>query len=36
MIGTLEKTVFDCPDPRALAAFYAEILGMRVNEDSPD
>jgi len=33
MIGRLEKTVFDCPDPRALAAFYAEVLGMRVNED---
>ena len=36
MIGRLEKTVLDCPDPRALAAFYAEILGMRVNEDSGD
>ncbi len=34
MIGRLEKTVFDCPDPRALAAFYGEILGMRVNEDT--
>jgi catechol 2,3-dioxygenase-like lactoylglutathione lyase family enzyme len=33
MIGRLEKTVFDCPDPHALAAFYAEVLGMRVNED---
>jgi hypothetical protein len=33
MIGRLEKTVFDCPDPRTLAAFYAELLGMRVNED---
>jgi len=36
MIGRLEKTVFDCPDPRALAAFYAEVLGMRVNEDHDD
>lgn len=36
MIGRLEKTVLDCPDPRALAAFYAELLGMRVNEDSGD
>jgi catechol 2,3-dioxygenase-like lactoylglutathione lyase family enzyme len=36
MIGRLEKTVFDCPDPRALAAFYATVLGMRVNEDSED
>lgn len=36
MIGRLEKTVFDCPDPRALAAFYAAMLGMRINEDSDD
>jgi catechol 2,3-dioxygenase-like lactoylglutathione lyase family enzyme len=34
MIGRLEKTVLDCPDPRELAAFYGEILGMRVNEDT--
>jgi catechol 2,3-dioxygenase-like lactoylglutathione lyase family enzyme len=34
VIGRLEKTVLDCPDPRALAAFYAAILGMRINEDS--
>ena len=33
MIGRLEKTVLDCPEPRALAAFYAELLGMRINED---
>jgi hypothetical protein len=32
-IGRLEKTVPDCPDPRALAEFYGEILGMRINED---
>jgi catechol 2,3-dioxygenase-like lactoylglutathione lyase family enzyme len=36
MIGRLEKTVLDCPDPRALAAFYADVLGMQVNEDSDD
>lgn len=36
MIGRLEKTVLDCPAPRSLAAFYAELLGMRVNEDSED
>ena len=36
MIGRLEKTVLDCPDPRALAAFYAEVLGMRVLQDSAD
>jgi catechol 2,3-dioxygenase-like lactoylglutathione lyase family enzyme len=34
VIGRLEKTVLDCPDPRALGAFYAEILGMRINEDT--
>lgn len=33
VIGRLEKTVIDCPDPRALAGFYCEVLGMRVNED---
>ena len=36
MIGRLEKTVLDCPDPQALAAFYAGILGMRVDEDDGD
>ena len=36
MIGRLEKTVLDCPDPRALAGFYAELLGMRINEDDGD
>ena len=34
VIGRLEKTVIDCPDPRALARFYAQVLGMVVNEDS--
>jgi catechol 2,3-dioxygenase-like lactoylglutathione lyase family enzyme len=33
VIGCLEKTVIDCPDPRALAGFYCRVLGMRVNED---
>jgi catechol 2,3-dioxygenase-like lactoylglutathione lyase family enzyme len=28
--------VIDCPDPPALAAFYAQMLGMRVNEDNGD
>jgi catechol 2,3-dioxygenase-like lactoylglutathione lyase family enzyme len=36
VIGRLEKTVFDCPDPRALAAFYADLLGMEVLEDETD
>ena len=35
-VGTLEKTVFDCPEPRELAEFYAAVLGMQVNEDEPD
>ena len=34
MIGRLEKTVLDCPDPRALAAFYGAVLEMRVIEDT--
>ena len=36
MIGRLEKTVLDCPDPGSLAAFYAEMLGMQVTEDDGD
>jgi catechol 2,3-dioxygenase-like lactoylglutathione lyase family enzyme len=36
VIGRLEKTVIDCPDPRALADFYCHVLGMRVNEDIGD
>jgi catechol 2,3-dioxygenase-like lactoylglutathione lyase family enzyme len=35
-LGRLEKTVLDCPEPRELAAFYAAVLGMRINEDSGD
>ncbi|MDG4792649.1 VOC family protein [Micromonospora sp. WMMD1082] len=35
MIGQLRSTVIDCPDPRALAAFCAELLGLPlVEEDS--
>jgi len=33
VIGHLEKTVIDYPDPRALAEFYCQVLGMRINED---
>jgi Glyoxalase-like domain len=36
VIGRLEKTVIDCPDPRALAEFYCQVLGTRVNEDDGD
>jgi catechol 2,3-dioxygenase-like lactoylglutathione lyase family enzyme len=36
MIGRLHHTVIDCPDPRALAGFYAELLGMHVVRDDDD
>lgn len=36
MKAELEKTVLDCPDPRALASFYASVLGMTVLEDRPE
>jgi catechol-2,3-dioxygenase len=32
VIGHPEKTVIDCPDPRALAQFYCQVLGMKINE----
>jgi catechol 2,3-dioxygenase-like lactoylglutathione lyase family enzyme len=36
MIGTFDGLIIDCPDPRALGAFYAELLGMRSFDDDPD
>jgi predicted enzyme related to lactoylglutathione lyase len=30
MIGTLQTFALDCPDPAALAAFYAELVGGKV------
>ncbi len=30
VIGRYEHTVIDCPEPRALAEFYAQLLGMSV------
>ncbi|MCS5722688.1 VOC family protein [Herbiconiux sp. CPCC 203407] len=33
MIGSLDVVVLDCPDPAALAGFYAEVLGMRIVPD---
>lgn len=36
MIGNLHNTVIDCPDPRALAAFYSQLLGWPVTSDSGD
>jgi catechol 2,3-dioxygenase-like lactoylglutathione lyase family enzyme len=36
MIGRLDSVVIDCPDPRALADFYCELLGMHVIFDDGD
>jgi predicted enzyme related to lactoylglutathione lyase len=30
MIGRLGAVVLDCPDPRALAAFYGELFGWQI------
>ena len=30
MIGKLHAIAFDCPDPKALADFYSELLGLPV------
>lgn len=35
-IARLTTTAFDCPDPRALAAFYAALTGSPIDEDSSD
>src|SRR6476469_5213491 len=32
----LELVVLDCPDPKALAAFYAEILGWGIEPDDDE
>jgi catechol 2,3-dioxygenase-like lactoylglutathione lyase family enzyme len=36
VIGRLEKPVINTPHPRALAAFYAQVLGLQLNEVSDD
>ncbi|MEV0939879.1 VOC family protein [Micromonospora wenchangensis] len=36
MIGQLRSVAIDCPDPRALAAFYAELLGLPLAEEDSD
>jgi catechol-2,3-dioxygenase len=36
MIGTLGAVVLDCPDPRALAAFYAELVGGTVDVEDEE
>ncbi|WP_328327225.1 MULTISPECIES: VOC family protein [unclassified Streptomyces] len=35
-VAKLGSVVLDCPDPRALAAFYAEILGGTVEDKDPE
>jgi catechol 2,3-dioxygenase-like lactoylglutathione lyase family enzyme len=36
MIGQLRSVVIDTRDPRALAAFYAELLGGKVTDNDED
>jgi catechol-2,3-dioxygenase len=36
MIGTLGAVVLDCPDPKALADFYAELIGGSIDEAEAD
>ena len=36
MIGKLTSVVMDCPEPRALARFYSELLGLPVTYEDDD
>src|SRR5579863_9639922 len=36
MIGRRHHVVIDCPDPRALAEFYSELLGLSITYESDD
>ena len=36
MIGRCHHVVLDCPDPQALADFYAELIGLPVTYTSDD
>ncbi len=36
MIGQLRSVVIDCPDPLALARFYAALLGLEVSSVEDD
>ena len=36
MIGRLHHVVIDCPDPAALAAFYAELIGLPITWQADD
>jgi len=35
-IGRMHHLILDCPDPAALAAFYADLLGQPITYRSPD
>ena len=35
-VGRFDTVVLDCPDPRALAEFYAGLLGQEVADDGDD
>jgi len=35
-VGRFDTVVLDCPDPRALAEFYAGLLGQDVADDGDD
>ncbi|EPH44371.1 VOC family protein [Streptomyces aurantiacus] len=35
-VARLHNVVLDCPDPRALAEFYAEIIGGTIQDDDGD
>jgi catechol 2,3-dioxygenase-like lactoylglutathione lyase family enzyme len=36
MIGRLGSVVIDCPDPRGLARFYSELLGLPITGEDDD
>ena len=35
-VGRFDTVVLDCPDPRALAEFYADLLGQEIDDDGDD
>ncbi|MGW0226776.1 VOC family protein [Actinopolymorpha singaporensis] len=35
-VGTLGTVAFDCPDPRALGEFYAQVLGGKLDTSEDD
>ncbi|SEL68047.1 VOC family protein [Streptacidiphilus jiangxiensis] len=36
MIGTLRAYALDCPDPVALAGFYAELVGGKIDDEDDE